>query len=109
MNEREFFNQLSSTGHVWVAMKSSSVVSFAGSEGGVALPIWNSIENAQEFLSNVPSLISCQAVEVPLEVFKVSWLSKTSMNIGELIINPNGLKPKDLVLSNEEFINGVWH
>jgi len=99
MNESEFFNQVSSNGHVWVAMKSGSVVSFGASEGGVALPIWNSMENAQEFLSNVSSLYSCQAVEVPLEVFKVAWLSGSSMSVGELIINPNGLKPKDVVLS----------
>jgi len=109
MNESKFFDEITSTGHVWVAMKNSSVVSLTGHNGEVALPIWQSIENAQEYLSNISTINACQPVEVPLEVFKVSWLSEASMGIDELIINPNGLKAKDLVFTKEEFINNVWH
>jgi len=47
---------------------------------------------------------SIHPVEVPLEVFKVKWLEKPSMNIDELIISPNGSASKDLVLTKEEFI-----
>ena len=106
MSEKEFFETIAANGHVWVAMKEIEVVAFKGGEDKeiVGLPVWECEESAKGFLSNIDAPTLIRPVEVPLEVFKLKWLEKPSWNIDELIICPNGLDSKNLVLTKEEFI-----
>ena len=106
MSEKDFFETIAANGHVWVAMQEIEVVAFKVGEDNdtVGLPVWECEENAEGFLSNIGAAKLIRPVGVPLEVFKVKWLEKPSMNIDELIICPNGLDSKNLVLTKEEFI-----
>ena len=109
MSEKEFFNELLSNGHVWVIMKDQKVLSLNDTNGNLDLPVWYCKEIAIEFLSNISALDSYNPVEIPLEIFKVSWLAEGKMNFNELIINPNGINSKNLALTKKEFINRLWH
>lgn len=109
MAENDFFAEVASTGYVWIALQGATALAFSDGEDKATLPVWQCKEMVEQFISNTGDSGSCHPVQVPLETFKVSWLSNTPMNIEELIINSDGLKTINLVLTKEEFVNRIWN
>ena len=105
MSEKTFFEAIAASGHVWVAMQKGEVASFKDEDGKIGLLVWDCKENTENFLSNIGAVNSLRPVEIPIEVFKVSWLGSSSMNLNELIINPTGSSQENLVLTKEEIID----
>ncbi|MCG6937973.1 MAG: DUF2750 domain-containing protein [Gammaproteobacteria bacterium] len=107
MTDNEFFQEILSKGHVWVAMEKNTALLFPNGDDSLSVPLWTEYEKANEFIRNINS--SCKPVEVPVEVFKASWISNDNLNIKEIIVSPSGLKNGEISLSINEFINGIWH
>jgi len=105
----EFINKLKINENVWVAMSKERALAFSNDKNELDIPVWNTMEESQEFLDNTSHSITYNPVEVPLDTFKAAWLSNDKLRINDLIICPNGKNAQDLVLTRSELINQLWH
>jgi len=87
IGDRDFIRSVQEHDGAWVLLSGQAAYTLAV-EGGIALPIWTSLQNAKSFSDNLGSS-GFSPVFVPLDyLLGEGWLGSSKLNIIEVLASP---------------------